>query len=385
MPPKAKNISKGKKRGLDRNVSLENRLIELGVDEDELFGWSREEQSAELERREGRAPRTHEMAFEELITDARVRNSIPLPATAEVEIAEVADTAPPAEQIDINTAADHPMEIDEGETVNRLIPAAELVNNENEWLLQQPTQMPIIAGQLAAEAVEILHDLLDPIDDQTREKLTNMPYEQQITSLQQILDDQWTFLNTPPPYPMRSNPLASIPADLRPIASQLPLHLQDLLAGTNEYAQRMVLGFPELEMYRQLYRGLSTRRLQNERYNQEREHLRRQIDLDPLLSLNMFVRRWLQGTSNSVQRNYLASGSLERYSMLQDNGMLIHIGNWGARTAPPIPTPDHLRTAEQIAMQSNNYTDYQAWLYSTARMDWMVWVIRNGSMEIPTS
>lgn len=78
MPFKAKIDAMGKKVKLGRNVGLENRLLELGINRDVVFSWNREEQSAELERLEGRAPRDREIAFHELFAEAR-ENFIPPP------------------------------------------------------------------------------------------------------------------------------------------------------------------------------------------------------------------------------------------------------------------------------------------------------------------
>lgn len=377
MPPKAKNNPKGKKRGLDRNVSLEKRLIDLGVNRDVIFRWTREEQSAELERWEGRAPRDRQTTFDELFADAHERNPIPPPVLAETETAEVADLASPAEVDYTNHEDDHPMDIGGDEAADRLIQAAEPTNGD-EWLLQQPMQPPI-AGQLAAEAVEISLELLDPLDDQTREAISNMPFEQQIISLQSILNEQWRFLRTPPLQPIRGDPLSSIPADLHPIVSQFPPHLQCILGDSNEYAQRKVLAMPELEMYRQLYRGMRTRTEQLVRYNQQREQLRRQIILDPLLSINPYASQWLQSADNAFQENYLAADTNQRLEILQENNIDVQMLGFSGNE-PQDPLPDHLRTAEQIAMQHHNFTDPQQWRYSTARSCWIDWLRRNGRL-----
>lgn len=377
MPPKAKNNPKGKKRRLDRNVSLENRLIELGVNRDVIFRWTKEDQSAELERLEGRAPRDRETAFDELFADAHERNPIPPPVPAETGPVKVADPALPLEVDHIDHEDDHPMDIGVEEAADRLIEAAEPTNGDG-WLLQQPMQPPI-AGRLVAEAVEISLQLLDPLNDQTREAISNMPYEQQIISLQQILNEQWRFLNTPPLQSIRADSLSSIPADLHPIVSQLPPHLQCILACVNENAQRRVLSMPELEMYRQLYRCMKMRTEQLVRYNQRREQLRRQIILDPLLSMNPHAIQWLQSANNAFQENYLAGDINQRLAILLENNMdvqmLEFLGNESRDTLP-----DHLRTAEQIAMQHHNYTDPQQWRYSTARSCWIDWLRRSGRL-----
>ncbi|CAD0101435.1 unnamed protein product [Aureobasidium mustum] len=354
MPPKAK------KGGLDRNVGLENRLInDFDMPRDMVFRMTKEEQRAELERLEGRAPRPPEETYEELFADARQRNPLPAhaPAPAPAEDTEVADAPAPAEQDDVNPEDDHPMEIDDDETVDRIIQAAESTNDENGWLLQQPMQPPV-AGRLAAEAAEILNELLEPINDGIREEINNMPYDQQIVAAQQIMDEQWNLPNTPLPRTTRGIPLTYFPADLRPRADQLPLHLQDLLAGATEHAQP-------------------------ERYNQQREQFRRQIDLDPLLSTNPDVRQWLLNTPNATQHNYLAANTFDRFTMLQDNRMLIRIQNWGQYMA--LPVSEEYRRNEQMAMQQANLTDYQVWVRSTVRMCWIVWAVRCGLMRMPST
>ncbi|KAG9693737.1 hypothetical protein KCU95_g6229, partial [Aureobasidium melanogenum] len=375
MPFKAKVDANGKKQKFDRNVALENRLLnDFNIPRDVVFSWNREQQSAELERLEGRAARSREVVQDELLAEAR-ENFVPPPpppAPAAVEAAE-AEAAAPLEQVD--TKAEHPtaMDIDEQEAVDRLLEAAESPNFNHDWLLQQPMQPPT-AGQMSAEAIEMSSQLLNPLDDQTREQLNNMSHEQQVARVQEILAEQWSLLMTPPEQPPAGNSLANIPADLHPVASQLPIHLQSLIAGTDEYAQRMVLGMPEPEMYRQLYRGLRTRISQ---YNQHREQLRRQIELDPLLSLNPYVSNWLQGTDTTTQQTYLGSDWFHRYAFLLDNNMLTHIRNWGPYGGPPVSVPADLRATEQIAMRHYRYTDRHAWLYSAERVQWIRWVMRN--------
>ncbi|KAH0146177.1 hypothetical protein KCU67_g12335, partial [Aureobasidium melanogenum] len=157
---------------------------------------------------------------------------------------------------------------------------------------------------------------------------------------------------TPPSQPIRGDPLAGIPADLYHRATQLLPHLQDLLGRTPEHVQRMVLGMPALEMYRQLYKGRRTLISHLER----REELRRQIEVDALLSLNPYVSHWLQSTNNATQQNYLTSDWFH---------------HWGPYAGPPVSVPEDLRIAEQIAMQHNGFNDPQAWLYSTARVEWI--------------
>lgn len=373
MPFKAKIDAKGKKQKLDRNVGLENRLLELGIPRDVVFSWNREEQSAELERLEGRAPRSREIAFDELFAEAH-ENFVPPPPSPPAAAIETADAEAAASVEQIDSEIDHPnaMDIDDEETVDRLLRAAEPSNGNNDWLLQQPIQPPT-AGQMAAEAVEMSYQLLAPLDNQTREHISSMPFEQQTTTLQQIVAEQWSFLMTPPSQPIRGDPLAGIPADLYPLATQLPPHLQDLLGRTPEHVQRMVLGMPALEMYRQLYKGRRTLISHLER----REQLRRQIEVDALLSLNPYVSHWLQSTNNATQQNYLTSDWFHRYAMLLDNNMLIHIQNWGPYGGPPVSVPEDLRIAEQIAMQHNRFTDPQAWLYSTARVEWIRCAMRH--------
>ncbi|KAH0370265.1 hypothetical protein KCU65_g2642, partial [Aureobasidium melanogenum] len=370
MPPK------GRKLGPEgRNVGLENRLLyDFNNPRDVVFRMNREQQSAELERLEGRAPRTREVAFNELITEAH-ENFVPPPVGVD---AVEAEAAAPVEQVDAET--DHPdaMDINDQEAVDRLLQAVDSTNDNNDWLLQQPMQPPI-AGQMAAEAVEMSSQLLAPLDDQTREQLNTMSNEQQVARIQEIFNEQWSLLMTPPEQPPTGNPLAGIPADLHPVARQLPYHLQLLIGGTVEYAQRMVLGLPQQEMYRQLYRGLRTKLSQ---YNQQREQLRRQIELDPLLSLNPYVSNWLLGTNTSTQQTYLTSDWFHRYALLLDNNMLIHIQNWGPYAGPPVSVPEDLRVSEQIAMRHYGYTDYQAWVYSTERVQWIRFVMR--SREIMT-
>ncbi|KAG9659871.1 hypothetical protein KCU64_g3568, partial [Aureobasidium melanogenum] len=371
MPPKGKANAKGKKQKLDRNVGLENRLLELGITRDVVFSWNREEQSAELERLEGRAPRSREITFDELFAEAH-ENFVPPPPSpppATVEAVETEAAAPTGTDDD----GDHHMDA-EDEAVGRLL-AAESTNDRNEWLLTQPMEPPI-AAQLAAEPAGPLPQLLAPLDDQARQQIDSMPYEQQIATLQQISAEQWSFLMTPPSQPIRGDPLAGIPADLHPVATQLPSHLQDFLGRIPGHMQRMVLGMPELEMYRQLYKGRRTLISHRER----REQLRRQIELDVLLSLNPYVSHWLQSTNNATQQRYLTSDWFHRYAMLLDNNMLIHIQNWGPYAGPPVSVPEDLRVAEQIAMQHNRYNDPQAWLYSTARVEWIRWAMRSREM-----
>ncbi|KAG9566812.1 hypothetical protein KCU71_g2485, partial [Aureobasidium melanogenum] len=369
MPPKAKVDAKGKKQKLDRNVGLENRLLELGITRDVVFSWNREEQSAELERLEGRAPRSREVAFDELFAEAH-ENFVPPPPSPPAAAVKAAD----AEAAAFDSEIDHPnaMDIDDEEAVDRLLRAAEPSNGNNDWLLQQPIQPPT-AGQMAAEAVEMSYQLLAPLDNQAREHISSMPFEQQTTTLQQIVAEQWSFLMTPPSQPIRGDPLAGIPADLRPVATQLPPHLQDFIGRTPEHVQRMVLGMPTLQMYRELYKGRRALIAHRER----REQLRRQIEVDVLLSLNPHVSHWLQSTNNATQQNYLTSDWFHRYAMLLDNNMLIHIQNWGPYGGPPVSVPEDLRIAEQIAMQYSRFNDPQAWLYSTARVDWIRCAMRN--------
>ncbi|KAH0027386.1 hypothetical protein KCU78_g3980, partial [Aureobasidium melanogenum] len=375
MPFKAKIDAKGKKQKLDRNVGLENRLLELGITRDVVFSWNREEQSAELERLEGRTPRSREITFDELFAEAH-ENFVPTPPSPPPTAVEAADAEPaaPVEQIDSEIDHLNAMDVDEEEAFGRL-PAAETINDGNDWLLTQPMEPPI-AAQLAAEPAGPLPQLLAPLDDQAREQIDSMPYEQQIATLQQISAEQWSFLMTPPSQPIRGDPLAGVPADLRPVATQLPPHLQAFLGRIPEHVQRMVLGMPALEMYRQLYKGRRTLISHRER----REQFRRQIELDVLLPLNPYVSHWLQSTSNATQQNYLTSDWFHRYAMLLDNNMLIHIQNWGPYAGPPVSVPEDLRVAEQIAMQHNRHNDPQAWLYSTARVEWIRWAMRSREM-----
>lgn len=374
MPPKAK------KGGLDRNVGLENRLLnDFDMPRDMVFAMTREEQSAELERLGGRSPRPPEEAYEELFVDARQRNPLPAPAPAPVpapnpaqenEDTEIADA--PAEHEDVNLEVYHPMEVDDNETVDRPTGVAETTADENELPTQQ---QPPIPGPWDFEPEGFLTGVFGPVNDQTRAEVNNMPLEQRRIRLNQILQEQWIWLHTPPPWPMRGD-LSSIPADLRHVTDVLPPHLQYWVARQNEDHQRQILTLSHLEMYRYLY---YTWTIRTQLYNLDIA-LNRQILLDPLLSINPYVSQWLQGTSRATQQTYLAAGVPERYSMLQDNGMLIHIQNWPPRPVPR-PVPEHLRAAEQAAMQQNNYTDYQAWLRSTARVDWVVWAMRNGLLR----
>jgi hypothetical protein len=55
MPPK--------KKGITRNVPLEQELIRLGVNEDEIFGMIAQEQGAIYDRLQGLAPRDLATAF----------------------------------------------------------------------------------------------------------------------------------------------------------------------------------------------------------------------------------------------------------------------------------------------------------------------------------
>lgn len=297
----------------------------------------------------------------------------PSPPPTAVEAAD-AEAAAPVEQIDSEIDNPNAMDVDEEEAVGRL-PAAESTNDGNDWLLTQPMEPPI-AAQSAAEPAGPLPQLLAPLDDQARQQIGSMPYEQQIATLQQISAEQWSFLMTPPSQPIRGDPLTGVPADLHPVATQLPPHLQAFLGRIPEHVQRTVLGMPALGMYRQLYKGRRTLMSHRER----REQLRRQIELDVLLSLNPYVSHWLQSTSNATQQNYLTSDWFHRYAMLLDNNMLIHIQNWGPYAGPSICVPEDLRAAEQIAMQHNRYNDPQAWLYSTARVEWIRWAMRSREM-----
>ncbi|KAH0133942.1 hypothetical protein KCU67_g16429, partial [Aureobasidium melanogenum] len=172
MPFKAKIDAKGNKQKLDRNVGLENRLLELGITRDVVFSWNREEQSAELERLEGRAPRSREIAFDELFAEAH-ENFVPPPPSPPAAAVEAANAEAAAFVEQIDSEIDHPnaMDVDDEETVDRLFRAAEPSNDNNDWLLQQPIQ-PATAGQMAAEAVETPYQLLAPLDNQTREHIS---------------------------------------------------------------------------------------------------------------------------------------------------------------------------------------------------------------------
>lgn len=376
MPPKKHKIT--------ANRVLEAELISYGLTRDAVLKMDRPMQSAEVERLRplfAAQQQAQEAAAQSVQEDEQMLEGAPpavSPAIDEAVEAAAAETeaATPTEQVDTET--DHPtaVDIDGQEAVDRLLQAADSANDNNDWLLQQPMQPPI-AGQMAAEAIEMSSQLLAPLDDQTREQLSNMSREQQIAGIREIYAEQWSLLMTSPEQPPTGNSLASIPADLHPVASQLPVHLQILIAGTDEYAQRMVLGMPEQEMYRQLYRGLRTRMSQ---YNQQREQLRRQIELDPLLSLNPYVSNWLQGADRATQQTYLSSDWFHRYALLLDNNMLDHIQNWGPYGGPPVSVPEDLRASEQIAMQHNRYTDYHAWVYSAERVQWIRYATRNREM-----
>lgn len=252
--------------------------------------------------------------------------------------------------------------------------------DQHEWLLQQPIGPPI--ARQSVEPAEPLPELLGPLDERTRAEINDMPYEQQRIRLNQVLQRQWHFVLTRPLQPIGGNP-GFIPADLRPLANQFPRHLQNLLSLTSENTQRRILSRPIFETYRLLHRGLTHRIRFLERQNQHRQQLRRHIDLDPLLSINPYVRQWLQHTPIATQQNYLAADTFDRCAMLQDNRMLVHIQNWGPYIAPPVP--ERYRNAEQIAMQTANYTDYQVWLRSSVRMDWIIWAARRGLFRAPLS
>lgn len=371
MPPKKHKIT--------ANRVLEAELISYGLTRDAVLNMDRPTQSAEVDRlrplfagrqqaREAAAQPAEE--DEQMLQDASPAVSLAADQGTEGEVAAHAEQ--------VNTEINHPntMDIDGQEAVDRLLEAAESPNVNDDWLLQQPMQPPT-AGQMAAEAVELSSQLLAPLDDEIREQLNSMSHEQQVARIRDIYAEQWTLLMTPPPGPIIGNPLAGIPADLHPVASQLPVHLQSLIAGTAEYAQRMVLGLPEPEMYRQLYRGLRTRLTQ---YNQQREQLRRQISLDPLLAVNPHISHWLQGTDIATQQTYLTSDWFHRYALLLDNNMLIHLQNWGPYAGPPVSVPEDLRVSEQIAMRHNGHTDYHAWVYSAARVQWIRFAMRSPEM-----
>ncbi|KAG9952712.1 hypothetical protein KCU85_g1753, partial [Aureobasidium melanogenum] len=365
-----------KKHKITANRVLEAELISYGLARDAVLRMGRPMQSAEVERLRplfAAQQQAQEAAAQPVQEDEQMlEGAPPAVSSAADEAVETAATASDEQSGTHPTATD----IDGQEAVDRLLRAAESPNIRNDWLLQQPMQPPT-AGQMAAEVIEMSSELLAPLDNQTREQLNNMFHEQQVARIQEIYAEQWSLLMTPPEQPPTGNSLAGIPADLHPVASQLPVHLQILIAGTDEYAQRMVLGMPEQEMYRQLYRGLRTRMSQ---YNQQREQLRRQIELDPLLSLNPYVSNWLQGADRATQQTYLSSDWFHRYVLLLDNNMLDHIQNWGPYGGPPVSVPEDLRVSEQIAMQHNRYTDRHAWLYSAERVQWVRYAMRSREM-----
>jgi hypothetical protein len=373
MPPKGK---KGK--NVVRNIGLESELIRLGVARDAVHDMTREEQSAELDRLHGLAPRDADTAFATLYTDNQQQTAAaaaaalaanpppPPPAPPAAHNAQAADNVDgpnnadaghpvqddqpmdvddawvdalfeespePAGQVDpivqrvpLPPGApgvaqdpgqqDHPMNIDAPERPNNIEHVD--LTGDDDWLLQQPMQPP---EQPPAELAAPLPQLLGPLSPEAQLTIDNEPdHNRRRELLQTALDEQWRYLWTPPAPPITMNIIHPFEADIQQRIAHLPHHLQAVLSGSwAAPIQRHLLSSPLSVQYTHLY--LAYQSIMQRTYSRMAEN-RRQIDLDPLIPRLPELRDWLHHTDLRIQRRWLNSPHHERLELLREYGLL---------------------------------------------------------------
>ncbi|KAH0292048.1 hypothetical protein KCU62_g2273, partial [Aureobasidium sp. EXF-3399] len=240
MPPK-------KQKGMEtwtRNVGLEAELIRLGVARDAVMEMTREQQSAELDRLEGLAPRSIADAYAQTWTDNHQQAAaaaaafmianppppppapvVPPPPPPTVETAPETPHAPPA-PLSVRSADnvdhlgnanagnpvqdDHPMDIDGPELTSIGLHHNSPTDN-NPWLLQQSMQPPIAARR----ADEPWPQPLGPLSVEVQRFINEAPNDHlQRHHLEVVVSDQWNYLMAPPPAPIEIPSMGPLPLDI---------------------------------------------------------------------------------------------------------------------------------------------------------------------------
>lgn len=415
MPPK-------KQKGMEtwtRNVGLEAELIRLGVARDSVMEMTREQQSAELDRLEGLAPRSIADAYAQTWTDNHQQAAaaaaafmianpppppppapvVPPPPPPTVESAPETPLAPttplpirPTDNVDHSGNAnvgnsvqdDHPTDIDEPELTGIGLHHNPLTGN-NPWLLQQPMQPPIAARRadepwpqpLGLFPVEVQRFIIGGYGNEAHDVHVRRHH------LEVAVNDQWNYLMAPPPAPIEIPSMGPLPHDIQGLYAHLPPHLQAIVSTMPLPMQHsFALETPHVQMSH-LYRRYTELRQRPEQQLANRTH----IDTDPVLRTLPELRNWLHNTSLPLQTRWVNSVHPDRMEILRENGLLtwmqgytvVHLQRLVA-TAPQ-QVPDHLLQAEDMARYNAGFgLNYFAWFISPERMAWYEGLRQSGQL-----
>lgn len=411
-----------------RNVGLENQLIRLGVARDAVMTMSREQQSAELDRLEGLAPRTTTDAYAQTWTDNQQQAAaaaaafmvanpppalpanpppappapivppppapiVPPPPAPIVEIAPEAPQAPPAplptqpaDNVDHSGNAntgnpvqdDHPMDIDEPGLTG--IGLHDNPTSNPPWLLQQPMQPP----NAARRADEPWPQPLAPLSAEVQRIMNEAPnVHVQRHHLEAAVNAQWNYLVAPPPAQIEIPSMGPLQPDIQQLYAHLPPHLQAIISTMSVPLQHsFALETPHFQMSH-LY----------QRYTEIRQQLeqqlanRTQIDLDPLVHTLPELRNWLYNATLQLQARWINSVHPDRMEILRENGLLTWMQDYSVAhlqrlvTYAPQQVPDRLLAAEDMARYNAGFGfDYFAWFISPERAAWYEGLRQSGQL-----
>lgn len=385
MPPK-------KKGHIVHNFALENELIRLGVARDAVTSMTREQQSAELDRLQGLAPRNVADAFSQTYTDNQqaaaaaaaaymVANPPPPPSAPIVppptNIApEAAPEAPQAPSAPLPVG--HPMDIDE--PVLTGVGLHDNPTGNNPWLLQQPMQPPIAARR----ADEPWPQPLGPLSVEVQRAINEAPnVHVQRHHLETAVNSQWNYLMLPLPAGIEIASMGPLPPNIQPMYAHLPPHLQAMISSMPAPQQQsFALEPPHFQMSHLYQRYVELR----QPFEQQVAN-RAQIDTDPLLATLPELRNWLHNTSPALQTRWINSVHPDRMEILRENGLLTWMQDYSVAqlqrlvTFAPQQVPDRLLNAEDIARYNAGFgTNYFAWFISPERAAWYEGLRQTGKL-----